>query len=94
MPTAIGHSENAYNYFVSGDDGSVVPVLKSTVPCDPTWAMLASAAGMDYLNVGTPSTTMTALGEPAVTITETAVVATDATPSTEQVTLSPADETP
>lgn len=42
---AIGHTEDAYNYFVAFDDGSVEAVLKSAVRERPTWRVLAIAAG-------------------------------------------------
>lgn len=51
MPIAIGHTEDAYNYYVSGTDGSTVPLLKVNLAPHPTWAQLAAAAGMDYLAV-------------------------------------------
>lgn len=95
MPIAVGHDQDAYNYIVYGDDGSSVAILKASVKQNPTWAYLASLAGLDYVTTSASAGTVSASGEPAVTIADPgAMVLTDAAPSTEQATISAGDATP
>ena len=95
MPIAVGHDQDAYNYIIYGDDGSSVAILKTNVKPNPTWAYLASLAGMDYVAANTSAGSTAADGAPAVTVSDLITpVLTDAAPSTEQESVNAGDVTP